>query len=95
MDFDQANVSQHVAIVRPLVSDITPYLHLVLISAHVQKTVMDVQVGVSREGLSMAKLGQFVIPLPPRSEQARIVAKVDELMRLCDELEARGRLAGC
>ena len=27
------------------------------------------------------------IPLPPRGEQDRIVAKVDELMALCDRLE--------
>ncbi|PUA16879.1 restriction endonuclease subunit S [Glaciimonas sp. PCH181] len=83
------NVSQHVTIVRPVSKEILLFLHLVLISRHVQKTVMDVQVGVSREGLSIGKLGQFIIPIPPISEQLRIVAKVDELMALCDRLEAQ------
>ena len=49
---------------------------------------MDVQVGVSREGLSIGKLVQFVIPLPPLPEQHRIVAKVDELLALVDRLKA-------
>ena len=88
-DFKTGNVSQHVTIVRTVSKEIVNFLHLVLISKHVQKTVMDVQVGVSREGLSVGKLGTFLIPIPPLAEQHRIVTKVDELMALCDQLEAQ------
>lgn len=40
-------------------------------------------------GLSAARLKTVEIPLPPLVEQRRIVAKVDQLMDLIDELEAR------
>jgi type I restriction enzyme S subunit len=38
-------------------------------------------------GISRKDVEEFVFPLPPLAEQNRIVAKVDELMRLCDHLE--------
>ena len=91
-DFDEANVSQHVTIVRTVLPALNAFLHKVLVSRHVQQAVMDVQVGVSREGLSIAKLGQFLIPVPPLAEQSRIVTRVEELMRLCDALETKGQL---
>ncbi|WP_143762909.1 restriction endonuclease subunit S [Ramlibacter tataouinensis] len=42
--------------------------------------------------INMTQLKACAFPLPPVAEQARIVARVDELMRLCDALEAQGRL---
>lgn len=42
--------------------------------------------------LSGAQIASCVIPLPPLAEQARIVARVEELMQLCDALETHGRL---
>jgi len=42
-----------------------------------------------RRGLNMKLVGQLTIPIPPLAEQKRIVAKVDELMALCDRLEAQ------
>jgi type I restriction enzyme S subunit len=88
-DFDTGNVSQHVTIVRPVAGELRHFLHVILTSQLVQQTVMDVQVGVSREGLSIGKLSLFVIPCPPEAEQHRIVAKVDQLMALCDQLKTR------
>jgi type I restriction enzyme S subunit len=87
-DFEGGNVSQHVAIIRLICPAIREFIHLSLISPFFQKVIDDVQVGVSREGLSMQRLRQFPMLIPPLAEQQRIVAKVDELMALCDLLQA-------
>ncbi|WP_208616328.1 restriction endonuclease subunit S [Acidovorax carolinensis] len=42
--------------------------------------------------INMTELKHCVFPLPPLAEQSRIVTRVDALMRLCDALEAKGRL---
>jgi type I restriction enzyme S subunit len=54
-------------------------------------------VNVRSYGMKMPRLGtddarKAVIPLPPLAEQSRIVTRVEELMRLCDALEAKGQL---
>jgi len=43
--------------------------------------------GVTVAGIKQDALLQFAVPIPPLSEQHRIVAKVEELMALCDRLE--------
>lgn len=41
----------------------------------------------AQKNINLATLDKLVFPLPPIEEQKRIVAKVEELMKLCDELE--------
>lgn len=43
--------------------------------------------GIGISNLSSKALAMIAMPLPPLEEQARIVARVDELMALCDTLE--------
>ena len=72
-DFDIANVNQHVMIIRLVEPKMRHWIHTILISEYIQNLIMDVQVGVSREGLSATKLMNFLIPVPPISEQNRIL----------------------
>lgn len=88
-DFDEANVSQHVSIIRTVEEETRKYLHVLIQSPYCQAMIWGRQVGMAREGLSKKVLELFEIPVPPLNEQKRIVAKVDELMARCDELEEK------
>ena len=46
-------------------------------------------VGGAQPFVSLSLLRNIPFPIPPITEQHRIVAKVDELMALCDQLEAQ------
>jgi len=43
----------------------------------------------AQKNINLSILNSVLIPLPPLNEQIRIVAKVDELMALCDQLETQ------
>lgn len=88
-DFGEANVSQHVTIIRLTDTEIREYIHLCILSPYTQAMIWGRQVGMAREGLSKKVLEQFEIPLPPIAEQKRIVARVTELMKFCDTLETK------
>lgn len=83
-----ANISQHVAIIRLANSHMRDFMHRVVLSPFFQSFVIDEQTGAGRGGLPKNRMDQIPVPIPPLAEQRRIVAKVDELMALCDRLEA-------
>ena len=43
--------------------------------------------GAAQPNISREKIIATVFPLPPLPEQQRIVARIDQLMKRCDELE--------
>ncbi|MCA3910894.1 restriction endonuclease subunit S [Vibrio vulnificus] len=75
------------SVIRPYQLD-SAFLMMVLRSP----SVRDELVGSSSQttniaNISLEKLNPLVVSIPPLKEQQRIVAKVDELMALCDQLE--------
>jgi type I restriction enzyme S subunit len=89
--FNEANVSQHVAIIRVAIDGIQCYLHQLVLSPFFQSFVLSEQTGAGRGGLPKNRMDRIPAALPPLAEQHRIVAKIDELMALCDRLEATQR----
>ena len=77
----------HVTVVRCL--EVNPeYIRTWLWSDHVFAVIEDRAAGSTNQVELTAQIAnKQVIPLPPLAEQHRIVAKVDELMELCDRLE--------
>ena len=63
------------------------YLWIVLRSPFMVQCVEDNQRGQAYPAINDADFAVLPFPLPPLAEQHRIVAKVDELMALCDRLE--------
>jgi len=55
----------------------------------VESSLASMGVGSTFVAISKTNLDSFTIPVPPLAEQKRIVAKVDALMALLDDLEAR------
>ncbi len=86
-DFKDANISQHVAIIRVALEGMRAFLHRLVLSPYFQAFVFDEQTGAGRGGLPKNRMDLIAVALPPLAEQRRIVAKVDALMALCDRLE--------
>lgn len=69
-----------------LIAGISPrYMVYVYLSRAFRNSFDSAKTGIIG-GVSLARFSDLFVPLPPSSEQERIVAELDELMDLCDQM---------
>lgn len=83
-DFNCGNVSQHVCIMRSVLVE-PEYFHALVLSSYFAKSMKIT--GSGREGLPKYNLEQMGFPLPPLTEQQRIVAEIEHWFALLYQIE--------
>lgn len=87
-NFGEAYINQHTCLLR-FMSDCKNRYFPELMRSPLAKLQFDGPQRGIKNSFRLGDVGEMIIPLPPQEEQHRIVAKVDELMALCDQLKAR------
>lgn len=77
-DMIDANVNQHVCIIRPIKKLNANYLKEFLTSNYGQEQIYRLQAGGNREGLNYEQIRDFLIPVPSVDEQRLISSIIDE-----------------
>lgn len=65
----------------------TKYIFYFLLNPDLNKEFEEMMIGFNSPSITNVQFENTLLPLPPLSEQNRIVAKLDELMAYCDSLE--------
>jgi len=89
--YEEFALAQRVICLQPwLRSELSSkFLMLYIMSPLGQDQLVEKSSGMTAKGIKAQRLKLLPMPLPPLAEQKRIVAKVAELMAVCDELDAR------
>ncbi len=82
-------VQRHIGILRPSAEVDAEFLALALNTSSVYDQASHCATGIAQKTVPLGGLRRILIDLPSLAEQRRIVGKVDELMSLCDQLEAQ------
>ena len=77
-DVPEANVTQHVMIVRPIEKLNSRYLMYWLSRSTMQRSIHDQQKGATRQAITKGQVEGFEIPLPPLNVQLRVVEELED-----------------
>ena len=86
--FPEWNCNQAISFFRPIFPEFAPYLYTFLKEGSFLQNIQLIGTA-GQDNISVTKCKFIPVPIPPLAEQCRIVAKVDELMKLVDALETQ------
>ena len=76
---------RHIALFKLMID--LDYLYYLLMSPVIKSQCDAVATGIAQKTVGLTSLRNMVVPLPPLAEQKRIVAKIEELLPLCERLK--------
>jgi type I restriction enzyme S subunit len=80
-------LAQRIICLQPFGRIDTKFMMFALMSDLLQSMIGAHATGLTAKGIKSARLKPLPLPIPPLAEQRRIVARVDQLTALCDQLE--------
>ena len=86
--FPEWNCNQAISFFRPIFPEFATYLYTFLKEGSFLQNIQLIGTA-GQDNISVTKCKFIPVPIPPIAEQRRIVAKVDELMKLVDALETQ------
>ena len=82
-----ANINQALAIIRGYTWIFSPHFLINALDSAVSNAIKNRARGAAMNNISLGDIKDMIIPAPPVPEQHRIVARIDQLMVLCDTLD--------
>jgi type I restriction enzyme S subunit len=84
--FSKGAIASSLMGIRPIKKEMREFIYLFLKSPYAKKQLSIYENGSAQQNLAAKDVRKYVFPLPPLAEQRRIVAKIEELLPLCERL---------
>lgn len=86
-DYSAMAADSHVTVIRTFRKVLPRFVDVFISSPHIQQNMDDLTSGTTKQQeLNLGTILELPLPLPPLAEQERIIAKLDEVLPLIDQL---------
>lgn len=83
----EMRIQNHIHKLRPYLTSLSPVFYYYIMMLYKASNLINGQ-GIGLQGFSSNRLHKLVVPLPPASEQERIVQRIEEVFEILDKIDA-------